>query len=332
MHPIRKLIQDHAERIVQALSVDPQFSARLRNDAGESAFLSRELEAVRASVLEIRYPEFKGRRWVPVVQSINAGAEEFRYKYFDEVAQAEIVKTLQKHGPRADVFAGEATAQIRSIIASYAWSIQEMRASMMAGTGLDQRKARAARKAIEKAIDDLLLVGDANIQGTAAGLFTLSGTQSFTTTTGTLGSTLWSNKTSDEILDDLFGIEEGIYVNSKELEQPNMLLLPISSDALISRKRMGDGDSQTVKSYFLANSKYIKTIETSHKLESNTGWTGKRMVAYHRDPDVLEALLPVEFEQFPPQWEGFESITDCHARCGGVILYRPKAVSYGDNI
>lgn len=330
MHPLRKMILDHVERAVaMAIAADPQ-AFRGRNDASESAFLARQLEHIRAGIFEVRYPELKGRRFVPVLTAVNPGAEDFTYRWFDEVAQAIVVKTYGKNAPRADVFAQEATSKIRGILAAYGWSLQEMRAAMMANVSLDARKAKAARGAIERRIDDLLLVGDAEIA--AEGLFTLSGTVTSTADVGGLGTATWITKTSDEILTDLFHMEEKPYIDSKEAESPDTMILPIAQEALISRKRMGDGDSQTVKQYFLKNAKHIKNIETSIKLTGIGAGGTDRSVTYRRDPDKLEGVIPVDFEQLPPQWEGYESVTYCHGRCGGVVAYFPKSVHYKDGI
>lgn len=330
MHPLRKLILDHVERAVaMAIASDPQ-AFRGRNDASESAFLARQLEHIRASIFEVRYPELKGRRLVPVLTQVHAGAEDFTYRWFDEVAQAVIVKTYGRNAPRADVLAQEATSKIRGILAAYGWTLQEMRAAMLANVSLDARKAKAARNAIERRIDDLLLIGDAEVA--AEGLFTLTGTIVTTAAIGGLGSATWALKTSEEILDDLFGSEEKIYVDSNEIESPDTMVLPVAQEALISRKRIGDGDSQTIKQYFLKNAKHVKNIETSIKLTGRGAGSTDRMVTYRRDPDKLEGIIPVDFEQLPPQWEGYESVTYCHGRCGGAVVYFPKSVHYKDGI
>lgn len=56
------------------------------------------------------------------------------------------------------------------------------------------------------------------------------------------------------------------------------------------------------------------------------------MVCYRRSPDALEAIVPQEFEQFPAQERGLEFVVPCHAKCGGVVLYYPLSMAYGDGI
>ena len=54
------------------------------------------------------------------------------------------------------------------------------------------------------------------------------------------------------------------------------------------------------------------------------------MVAYQRDPMVLQLEIPQEFEQFPPQARGLSFVVPCHARIGGVHMHYPLAVAYMD--
>jgi hypothetical protein len=56
------------------------------------------------------------------------------------------------------------------------------------------------------------------------------------------------------------------------------------------------------------------------------------MVCYRKDPNVLELIVPQEFEQFPPQERNLEVVINCHMRCGGVVCYYPLAISFGDGI
>jgi hypothetical protein len=54
------------------------------------------------------------------------------------------------------------------------------------------------------------------------------------------------------------------------------------------------------------------------------------VVAYLRNPEVLELEIPQDFEQFAPERRNLEFIVNCHARCGGVLVYQPLAMAYMD--
>jgi hypothetical protein len=295
-------------------------------DASENAFFSRQLEHIRPGLFEVQYPEFKFRQFVPINNAVSNGAEDYTYRVYDKVGKAKMIADWADDLPSSDIVGTETTQKLRSFGSSYQFSLQEARAAQMAGLPLDARKAMAARRAIEQKLDEVLLLGEAT--SNLSGLFTLSGTESYTPTT-----TTWSTATDpDLIVAELTGISNDLVNSSNGVERPDTLILPLSRFNLISQMRMGDGSDTTVLKFFLGVSPYIRNVEWSERLESNSAWTGKRMVCYQRSPEKLEGLISQEFEQFAPQFQNMVVKTNCHARTGGVVLYYPKSVAYGDNI
>jgi hypothetical protein len=305
---------------------------RMDDGSQLNAFFSRQLEHIRPQIFDIRYPTLKGRIFVPINSSMSNGAEEYTYRYFDEVGEAKPVRDYATDFPRVDIKGEEATQKVRSIGDSYGWSIQEARAAMMAGLSLDVRKARAARNAIERKIDRILLLGSTEFGFVMRGLFNLDGVITFSVPNGAGGDTEFESKTPDEILSDMHAVSRKVVVDSLEMEKPDTMIVPLSTYGHISTTRMGDGDARTILAKFLADEPHVKRVETSHLLETAGAGGTKRMVVYERSPDKLEGLIPQEFEQFPPQFRGMEVITHCHARIGGVVLYYPKSVAYADGI
>lgn len=302
-------------------------------DAAESAFFSRQLEHIRPGLLEVQFAELKGKSFVPVNSAVSPADEEFTYRYHESFGTAELASDYSKRGPRSDVKGTEASSKIRAMKSSYGYSMQESRAAAKAGFPLDARKARAARRSIEQLHDDILLLGD----GTAPylglyGLFKLSGTATYSVPNGAAGTKTFETKTPEEMVADLHGIANGIALATLDVERPDTMILPLSTFQLISTKRMGDGSNVTVLDFFKGTSQYVSTVLSSTKLETAGSASAKRMVCYSRNPDKLEAIIPVEFEQLAPQWDGFEVVTQCHARTGGVVSYFPKSISYGDGI
>lgn len=301
-----------------------------RADAGESVFFARQLEHIRPGVMEIQYPELKGATLVPTDTSIDPGAASLTVQFFDRVGSAKVVADMETEIPRADVSASEGNQIIRSVVASYAYSIQEARAAMFARTPLLSRRAMAARDAIERKLDDVVFIGD-TVMG-LKGLLNQTGTTTYTITNGAAGDTDWETKTPDEIILDMTSAVNKIVTDSLGMEEPDTMLLPLTSYTYIASKRMGDGDATTILDHFKRCCPMIKTVTSTYKLESNTGWTGKRMVVYRKDPNKLAFLLPQPFEQFAPQARNFSLFTNCHARTGGVAVYYPKSICYADDI
>lgn len=294
-------------------------------DANENAYFARQLEAVRAQILEVKYGPLKAAEMIPMKTDIDPGAADYVYRIEDEVGKAALVADMAEDGPTVDVRGSEATSRIRSAKDKYIYTIQDVRGSRLAGRDLPMSKARAARNAIARLLDNVMLLGD----GTPAylglrGLFALASTNTYALATGAGGSTTWASKTADEILTDLHGIADEIYVDTKEIFRATDMAIPVVEYQRISRMRIGPDTSETVMQHFL---KTRSDMGQPIKLHASAKLTTK-VVAWCKDPDVLEGVLPIAFEQFAPQYEGAKIITECHARTGGVIVYHTQAVCY----
>lgn len=307
-----------------------RFDGNSNFDAAESAFFARQLEFIRPGVLEVLYPELKGAMLVPVDTAIDPGAEQYTYRIFDQVGEALVSANLPNRAPRVDVIGSEVTSKIFNVTDAYGYSVQEARAAMLARTPLIPRRAMTARDVIERKLDAIIFVGD-TVSG-LKGLLNLASTNTFTALTKNAGGLLWATSHPDEIVADMNGMVNKIVSDSLEIEQPDTLLLPLSSYTLISSRRMGDGSDKTILEHFLASSPYIKSVEATHKSETAGSGVTRRAVAYRRDPNKLSALMPMPFTQLPPQPDGFELVTQCQARTGGVVTFYPMSICYMDGI
>lgn len=299
-------------------------------DASESAFLSRSLEQIRAQTYDMKLLSLRAREFLPTDNSISPGAEVIRYAQYNSVGVAKIIANYADDLPRADVLALEFTSKIRGIGSSYGFSLQEVRAAQFAGVPLEQRKANAARRSIEERVDAIAQTGDS--KHGLLGMLNQSNTTSFSVPNGGNGTATFATKTPDEVVKDLHGIANGIVASTKGAEVPDTLLLPIAQYTDIATRRMGDGSDTTILEFFLKSSPFIKTVDHWHALAGAGSGPTDRMVCYRKDPDAIQLIMPQEFEQLPPQLKGMESVTPCHARTGGVIMYYPLSMSYGDGI
>lgn len=306
-----------------------------RMDNDDNVFFSRQLEHIRAKTADIKRPELKGTMFVPVNTEVSEGAQEFTFRIYDARGVAKLVSNYAKDFPRVDISGSEETIKIKSIGDSYGYNIQEIRGARMSGVPLDAKRASAARRAIEESVDNICQNGGVMSEVGAFGLLNQPNATSYTIPNGASGSPLWANKTPEEIAADLFGIVSNCVTVTKEVEIPNTILLPLASFELISKKRMGDGSNDTILNFVQTNlTKAGRPCEIKSWYACDTaGALGvKRMVAYKRDPESLELILPVAFEQFPPEKNGLEYETICHARAGGVVAYYPLSINYGDGI
>jgi hypothetical protein len=305
-------------------------------DASESIFVARELLKVRTQVYAVQYPQFKGDVLVPLFSDQpSVGQTHYTYQYRDRVGQAKLSASLSTGSPGVGVTLTEATpVPLRWIDQSYWFSLDDMRKAMAANKPLAMWLAEAARATIEQKRDEINLIGDGTVTYFGLyGLFKLSGTVTYTVPNGALGSPLWSLKTPDEMVADVFGLINKIYFDSNEVERPNTVVFPTSAWQDMTKRRMGDGGQMSVWDYVtaaVAKAYPGMMFETSIRLETAGAASARRMVAYEKNPEKIGRLDPNPFEQLPPQVAGYRTTTHCLATVGGVITPFPKSVGYAD--
>ena len=124
--------------LISAIAANPTYRFDGMDDA--VVFFARELDHIKAETYDTEYPEFNATRIFPVSSSVDPGAEEITYYSYDKTGFAQVIADYSDDLPRADVSGKPFTAKIRGVGASYAYSVQDMRASRFAGKSLDIRR------------------------------------------------------------------------------------------------------------------------------------------------------------------------------------------------
>lgn len=303
-----------------------RFDAAL--DGRHAAFLEKQLEYVKAQTYDIQYSSLKARLFIPVNNEIPNGAASHVYQSWDEYGRADIISSYGDDFKRVGVGVKEFIGAIKSIGASYAYSIEDLRRSAFAGTNLDTRLAQAARNAIEFELDHLAAFG--HKESKLNGFLTNPNIPVKKASAPWFGAAV---KEPRKILEDLTTLVGDIVDRTEELHAPDTLLLPTKHYAHIAQTPISSVTETTILKSFLANSPYIKGIDSWKKLDSaDEAGKGPRIVAYKRAPDVLQLEIPQEFEQFPPQPRNMEFVINCHAKFAGVSVYYPLAIAFLDGV
>ena len=130
-------------------------STEIRNDE-VGIFLARELETILARSFEVEYADIKYSSLIPISTEVGPGADSYTYRVFDKQGSMKVIQDKAQDLPRADVLRKEVTHQVRSLGASFAYSIQETRAAaLVPGMNLEQRRANAVRRAYEEKVQDV---------------------------------------------------------------------------------------------------------------------------------------------------------------------------------
>jgi len=307
--------------------------ASQRLDANEGVFFARELEHVKAQSYDVQYPELTATKNIPVSSEAGPGAETITYQQYDSVGFAKIISNYATDLPRVDLKGKEFTAKVKSIGASYGYSIQDIRAARMAGKPLEQRKANAVRRANDQEVNRIAYFGDSahglvgliNHPNITSSTLPTDGTLNVTTA-GTAAAAKFINKTPAQVLRDLNGMVAKVLELTQNVERPDTLTLDHETHADLSTRPRSDNSDTTILEFFLKNSPYVKNVEVVPELNgAGTGDTNVVMM-YKKSPDKLTLEIPQPFEQFPPQAEGLEFVIPCHSRCAGVIVYYPLSI------
>jgi len=308
----------------------------LRCDANESLFMLRQLDYIKQQTYDIKYPELKARKLIPVSSEADPGAENIFYRQYDQSGIAKIISNYADDLPDADVVGKEYSATVKTLGASYKYSIQEMRAAIYGNVPLEQRKANAARRAIAQKENKIAFFGDAD--SGLVGFFNAPNVTSVTIpATGTGSATQWVSKTPDQILYDMNLVANTVVSTSLGIEEPDTLLLPLAQFNYVASTARSDYSDKTILNYFLENNPYIKQVEWVNELKG-AGSSGSgsapydRMYAYRRSPEVLTMEVPSDFEQLELEKRGLVYKVPCIERFGGVLVYYPLAIAYGDGI
>lgn len=308
----------------------------LRLDAKYTAALDFQLEHLRVQTYDIKYPEMKARKLIPVDLSVDPGAESIVYHQWDEYGMAEIISNYADDLSMVDTLAEKFTTLVESLGKGFQYSIQDLRRAAMAGNQLDQRRARACRRAIERGIDEIAAVG--NAKGKLKGFLNHPNvTILIATSDGTsarwIGGRTDGGKDPGLIKADMHAAVTSIWTTTKQVHQPDTIVLATTEYGHISQTSVSALNQETILRSFLKNNPMITNVDFWYKLDTaDAAGTGPRMVTYQRDPEVLELVIPQDFEQFPPQARNLAFVIPCHARIGGVVFYYPLAVTYTDGI
>ena len=301
-----------------------------------SVFFARELDYVKSQSYDVEYPELTALSLFPMSSEVDPGAETVTYYSYDKVGLAKIISNYATDLPRADVKGKPTTAIIKSLGASYGYSIQEMRASAMAGKSLDTRKAESARYQIDYLNNKIAWCGDEET-GLRGVLSKDTDVPLYVLANGAKGSTKWSEKTEDEIQADINGMLKQMARTTKKVEKPDTLGLPSEAYLELQGRRI-EGTATTALSYIQENLKDIKEIVSCPELDPDSVDTNPYaketdgqgvMLLFKNDARKLTVENPLPFMQYPVQTEGLEMVVPCEARTAGVLIYYPMSLLIG---
>ena len=319
---------DYAALMASNIAPTLAGNKQMRFDSAEDAsiFFARELDYIKSKSYDKIYPEFTALNNFPITHEVPEGAETMTYYSYEKTGMAAIISNYATDLPRADVKGSPTTAYVKSIGDSYGYSIQEMRASRMAGKSLDTRKAEAARYAIDRKTNEIAFAGDKEHK--LMGMLSSDNNIPLYTLATVETKTSWKDKSAAEILADINGMFAYQSRITQDVERADTLALPPAVFIDISTRQIPN-TGYTVKRFLLENAPYLKNIITAPELSAENKATNPYGVdvamLYTNSADKFSLEIPMAFYQYPLQNRNLEIVVPCEERVAGIVLYYPMS-------
>jgi hypothetical protein len=319
------------KQIRAAIATICEAAGEVHMDASETAFVEREVTQIRSKLFEVVYAELKANQLVPIATDISPDIQQYVYWVLDTVGEAKVIANGSDDLPRVDISKTERSGVVRTVGASFGWELFEMRLAARLGQPLNQQRAGAARQAIARQIDKLLSSGVTDSQ-TGLGMEGLL-TNADIIALGISTTTKWvmGTTTAAVMVAYVNTVVQAIITATNEAWVPDTLVLPTAMYGIFAATPYGVDSTVTALKWFTANSPHIKNVTSWYRGTGAGASNGNdRGLVYKRDPNVLEGVVPLEFEALPPQARGLEMVVPVVGRAGGVKVYHPEACRYID--
>lgn len=285
-----------------------------------------------ATVFEEKYPSFDYARYVPVNEDGDMwDVGTIVTSLTGPVGKAEYLSGKGFDIPNVSHQQSQGTSNFYLAGAGFETSLQEVNRAAKMGVDLPTKGASDARKVMEKFIYDRAISGstEKNFKG-------LVNNALVPTASAPTGS--WASATPAQMLADVDAALTDVFTNTKETELADTVLLPTSA-FLIANRTQVTNTTMTVLQYLMQNNAYTAitkqplNIMPSRELETAGASSGRRIVAYAKNPGVVEFFLPGAPTFMPPHpISSLAYRVDGIANVGQLEIYRPKGFSYRDGI
>lgn len=303
----------------------PDAQQRLDATDGTAAF-ARQFEHVETELARTEFSPLKSEMFIEYDTSAPAGARSITHRTVTQVGNADFVDYYADDLPHADVFTVEDEVKCEPLGVQYFYSVDDVRAAAMDSTfRLDTERKQSAIDAMRRKHDQVAAIGSTKHART--GFINSSAVPTVSVITGT-----WAAATSAQIVADVVKLWASIPAATKDVIQPDTLLLDTASHSLISSKPYGVDSDMTVLKWLLNNLDGCKKIDRWDRLGTAGAGSTKRMVAYKKSKDVVKYNAPDLFSEEAPQKRNLKIVTPCHAKTGFTEIRKPLGVAYMDGI
>ena len=221
------------------------------------------------------------------------------------------------------------------------YTIPELLSAQQMGRPVDTQKYTGMQLKHQMDIDEMVYIGDVDVNRKGllnSDLVTLGFVDA-----GLSGSTLWKDKTPDEVLADVNSLIEECWRSSGYAVCPSKLLLPPAQFAWLVSQKVSSAGNLSILNFLEDNCIALKVNGKKLDIQPCKWCTGRgvdfgspevasdRMVAYTQEKDRVRFPL-VPLQRTPLEYRSLYQLTTYYGRLGVVEFVYPETVRYADGI
>lgn len=287
---------------------------QMRGDAAGVDFVARQLIAIQAQMKNTVYPGDILAEAFPINRE-GYGAKTLAYHALNLSGKFDLTAGTGSDSPEVASSIDETPTPIGMYTAYAGWSEADLIAAGFARTDISARKQMAILLAALKTKNQIAWTGDPK-GGAIKGLF------SYALNPVTIAGT-WASATADAIVADVVKVASQTHL-STEYFNSDILVMDTTSFSFMN-KPLGANASAGIGAYILNNTN-IKAILSTSYLNSVTSVVNslnnaRVMLAYPKNPMVLEFNLAQDVTMLPIQQRLFQYLMPAKFHSAGTLLY-----------
>ncbi len=237
--------------------------------------------------------------------------------------------------PGISIDGNKVTSPLRLLAREISFTSVELNRSQRLGQPIDAQKTDALNILYQMNTDQMVYIGATEVQAT--GLLSSSQVTAGSVANGASGSSLWINKTPDEILEDVNALVESTWSASAFAVCPSELRLPPFQYSLICSQKVSSAGNVSVIKYLEENSISLRVngkalnIQPIKWLTARGAASADRMLAYtNEETRVRFPMVPVRRET--AYYQGIRFIAPYLWAFGVMEFPYPETLQYADGI